>query len=916
MWEKLAALVDRGDTAGVVAELRPLDEAARKKLAKRARALAKDLEQRSLTAGWQKYARRRNAAESLVFGTGGAAAAARQDWFTWQSDEDARYELVQQRPREWGQDWAERVLEIPETGERVWRLVHRLVREGKMDRLQTAGYLRHAVIGFYEFDAPSRWPMRARRPLAEILREEHAWLEVDLWRLLAIEESNLTARAAWKVEGEQSWIDALVELSAEGRIDRQRLLDASLAALRSDFSPYNARWHQQLHNALDPTLDEHAARVADLLALLAAQDAALVGFSLRLLGKLEKARRMPEAEFLDAVAPALLHPVKAHATRAAKLVGRVLKRSPGAAPVILDVLVDALGHEAREVQEAVLAVLERHAGALAAQQRERIGGTAELLDPAVRARAAALAGEAPPAEPAVAEGPAVDVPPMRTLSRLAPRLAGLAPLAPIETVDELLDRAAVAIERADDPDENELILDAVSRLRREPVDPARREALGSRCGDRTFAWKGKVELSNGHDPLTVALQRWIGYGDKLTVPVRGTRATDALAQRVRELMEDIGGPPRPLLGVPSHQGGWIDPHEAVRRVAALEGARPLVCDLAQMVMRLAPDGRDEARAAAAELPGEAARVLVRALGGDARKPFLSKLKLAWAAADDARDPDGHVPHAVELPESKPADHWFGDGVTGQKNNPEPPATLLSGRSAWWGWEATRLEPWLATVWPANREGLFHIAARRLWHDTSGAADRGIGDILELLLDPAEPVGPHAATAVALGLGTGDVENRTLAADAAIAVLANRRLDGATLGARLAWLLRAHSGSVPSRWAPGLEGVAATGPLHAHDVQAAIETVLAAARDEDRRRLLALVELLRRLAVDAGAAVGDPAARAWLEAISGSSKIARAAREALAVRGDGAARSRAAAAEVSGGGSPGAAEPARPAPAAS
>ena len=170
-------------------------------------------------------------------------------------------------------------------------------------------------------------------------------------------------------------------------------------------------------------------------------------------------------------------------------------------------------------------------------------------------------------------------------------------------------------------------------------------------------------------------------------------------------------------------------------------------------------------------------------------------------------------------------------------------------------------------------------------------------MLEVLLDPAEPIGEQAALAVALGLGTADAADRTLAADVTIAALTTRRLDGPALGEELARLLCEHQHAVPARWATSLADVAAAGPLPAHDVQAAIEVVLAPATAEDSRRLLGLVDLLRRLAVDADAAVADPAARAWLDGVSPRSKAGRAAQEALAVSGTGAGRSRAAVASA-------------------
>ena len=67
----------------------------------------------------------------------------------------------------------------------------------------------------------------------------------------------------------------------------------------------------------------------------------------------------------------------------------------------------------------------------------------------------------------------------------------------------------------------------------------------------------------------------------------------------------------------------------------------------------------------------------------------------------------------------------------------------------------------------------------------------------MLLDPAEPIREQAALAVALGLGTADAADRTLAADVTIAALTTRRLDGAALGAQLARLLREHAARRPA-----------------------------------------------------------------------------------------------------------------------
>jgi hypothetical protein len=149
-------------------------------------------------------------------------------------------------------------------------------------------------------------------------------------------------------------------------------------------------------------------------------------------------------------------------------------------------------------------------------------------------------------------------------------------------------------------------------------------------------------------------------------------------------------------------------------------------------------------------------------------------------------------------------------------------------------------------------------------------------------------------AIGLAYGVGNIALRALAAELTIA---NRRVDGPALGATLAYILREHRvrnlSAVPDRWAAPLSDVAQSSALGAHDVQHAIETLLAGASHEDRRRISGVVQLLRQLALDADAAVTHQRARDYLAGYSSGTAGGRAAREILDVSGEGALRSRAA-----------------------
>jgi len=184
-WQPFAKLIAKGDAAGVVALLEPLDETARKRFSTQAKRAAKEV-------GWGRSGRH-DAAHAAQFGTGGPAASVRQWWFL--SGDDAgplRERLVRSRPRAWRQEWAERVCsQVGDAGTwGQWELVHGMVQDGAIDRPESQGYVVGAVASLPDWS----WPRSAAaRPLADILRGEPAWLQRDLWELFAIEETGLTS---------------------------------------------------------------------------------------------------------------------------------------------------------------------------------------------------------------------------------------------------------------------------------------------------------------------------------------------------------------------------------------------------------------------------------------------------------------------------------------------------------------------------------------------------------------------------------------------------------------------------------------------------------------------------------------------------------------------------------------------------
>ena len=206
-WEPIAEAIARGDADGVAALIEALDEADRLRLNARAKKVAKRYDD-ALGSGVG------DAAHAALLGTSSSAAALQVPWFGL----EVRDRLVRCRPREWRQDWAERMLasEIPEL---IWKEVHQLVKDGVIDEPESVGYITGAVGGMW-FSQDNEPPSA----LAEILRGEAQWVERHLWRLFDLEETALTSTDAFHVD-EQSWHIALRELAADGTISRDRLLD-------------------------------------------------------------------------------------------------------------------------------------------------------------------------------------------------------------------------------------------------------------------------------------------------------------------------------------------------------------------------------------------------------------------------------------------------------------------------------------------------------------------------------------------------------------------------------------------------------------------------------------------------------------------------------------------------------------------
>jgi len=184
--------------------------------------------------------------------------------------------------------------------------------------------------------------------------------------------------------------------------------------------------------------------------------------------------------------------------------------------------------------------------------------------------------------------------------------------------------------------------------------------------------------------------------------------------------------------------------------------------------------------------------------------------------------------------------------------------------------------WTFTVWPAWKEPLFAAGAtggRLRWDEDNGPV---YAPFLEPLVDPTTPFGPMACLLLARGLGAKQAGDHGLAVDAAIAALADGRLDGEGLGAALAITL---PGAKAPRLARTLSEVARASPMHGLAVARALVRGL---RGEPPRDIGALLEVLQELLVEHGLPLDDVEATAYLTGVAATGgKAGKTARALLA-----------------------------------
>ncbi|MFD9689573.1 DUF6493 family protein [Kitasatospora sp. NPDC059088] len=710
----------------------------------------------------------------------------------------ALHVVVESQPQEWQIEVATRLAQRPvrSWGWSMHPLVEAIVRRTGCAVPVSEPFVR----GWFGALSTEYGP---RPPLVERLRAD-ALMPVLLPRILELADIGGTLTRRHSPRRGDVWTEAIADLAATGLVDRVELLDRCLARLLRGGKAADQRAFLELLRALDPTPEEYAARVRDVLALLDGLSV-IAGHAQEVLAGLDEAGLIEPETLTEASAVVLFRTEKKLVRAQLAWLEKAARRAPDRSGPVVLAAAGAFGHPDPGVQERALNVVARHLAAAGTAVLPELRGAAELLHPAHHARAGELFG-AP-----VGGGGGGGDDPAGGSEEILPPVPGPRPLgAPIGSAAELAEElSALLAAREPEVAAFERVLDGLVRQAHldraallAALEPVRRthpwQGAGhwADCTPRDISYV--VAALAGETPSRRLWDALTGSG---RTPLRGPRTSPhgtVLAARLEEAAWQVtANRPPYLLAVPTDTTGAIEPAALVERLAGYQAARitPGQADLCAALLRVRPTAEPEVLAAAEALTSPAGRWLAHWLrtGG---LPGQPSERVLFAPGRGVRSRRTYLDRWWEEIErivvAQPGTGSGPTGPAGERLAPEfrklldPTGPSVSRARAVEEWVWRPVPHWVAVL-PHHRE---ELAARWLDQFAAGADrdERGAARHLPLLAESGGPAGLALHLALAYGLGARHAEDRTGALDALLVLAARGELDGGLLGRELGELV--------------------------------------------------------------------------------------------------------------------------------
>lgn len=587
------------------------------------------------------------------------------------------------------------------------------------------------------------------------------------------------ASPQWRSARKGTWAGALSGMAASGRLDRALLLDGCVRRFLRGGTVRDLRWFIALHDALEPTVDETAARVRDYVRLLPAAPSTVAGLALREIRRADDRGGLDAALFGEAADALLFRPEKKLVQAALTWLDRTARKRDRV-DATLRAVTAVFGSDALDLRERAVTVATRHADRASEAVREEVRAAAADLPAVLREPVAAAFGAV---ETAAGPEPSPGPPPF------TPREAP----APIGSLGELAEEFAVLLRADEEWRTSERFLAALVEFAYRDLE-ATRAALRKPAddlaswitdADRHSYWRAYVQASWIAFPVQSLLRpaKSHGLAEALASLLKG-RSRKAgtvfhpqmerfLTLRRHEIASAVGKAPV-LLATPTEGSGHVDPGVLVERLERIEaaGAGPGRADLTQAMLRVPREIDPAAAARARRLESKAGRTLAAWLADGGLpdpavectvldKPLASvrgrTVRLPTRILSTVDVPgDSDIAHLCAFPE----DGWTDFGTAG----------IRAAQGFW------------PSVLPSHRE----VTAAHLVPDLAGASEEDL-DQGAIMLDLAEADGPTGAatgTLLACALAHRGQNERADAVEALLVLSARGDLPAAATGTAL------------------------------------------------------------------------------------------------------------------------------------
>ncbi len=519
----------------------------------------------------------------------------------WGHDEnfDVRLlKIIEARKPDWLQDWIEWQTD-QEFSNISWHLVAQLIHKNLIRRPTSDGYIRLMINGIPDIT----WQNPNYKSLSQKIRENSWICDYEIWRLFEIDgycfgkDYMENSRNNETPKNYESWTTALIKLSNEGLLERQKLLDKSLAGLSLGLKNNTLSGFITFFQSLDPSQDEINTRHDKFIDLLNSQVSHVLTFALNNIKKIEKTQQLNTVNFLEYSDNVFNHPTKTQALSTLQIYSNIARQSPQLARQVCQKLCVAVTHQNIDIQNQSIELLILNMEHIGENEKQLLADSVPTLGAEAQQKLgsllAGLGGSL--AEPAEEKGESLDLDLYREWMRgltakqrallglqdfdfenitaltpqdfhnQVPKVDSYPVIDPVETVEELISELAHLIEITQTPTQMERLLDGISRhVHNKPEDFEIRVAPLIKRINNPVSHKGLISAGLGVHNL---VNYWLGSKSKISPDNDDIDYGKYISLRCNEIYNRISnGVEAPVLSFPTHEGGILSIQALIQRL--------------------------------------------------------------------------------------------------------------------------------------------------------------------------------------------------------------------------------------------------------------------------------------------------------------------------------------------------------------